>query len=152
MSTNFSEIPILDLNLADDPSTKPQFLKELREILLNIGFLYVKNHGVASEVVNTFVEALPDLFRISDEEKNSIALENSPHFLGYSGMGAETTAQVKDQREQFEFATELEPTWVEGDPLYKKLIGPNQVNISCVIVIRISPNIAIVASFASLNS
>ncbi|KAJ8060268.1 hypothetical protein OCU04_010609 [Sclerotinia nivalis] len=126
MSTNFSEIPVLDLSLANDPSTKPQLLKELRDVLLNIGFLFVKNHEVPTDIVDKLVQTLPDLFGIPIEEKISIALENSPHFLGYSGLGAEMTAQVKDQREQFEFATELEPTWVEGDLLYKKLVGPNQ--------------------------
>ncbi|KAI9644341.1 hypothetical protein NHQ30_007698 [Ciborinia camelliae] len=126
MSANFSKIPILDLSLADDPSTKPQLLKELRHILLNVGFLYVKNHKVSSDIIDALVKSLSDLFNISTEERNSIALDKSPHFLGYSGIGAEKTAQVSDQREQFEFATELETTWVEGDPLYKKLVGPNQ--------------------------
>lgn len=131
MTSNFSEIPILDLGLSDDPWMKPQFLKELRHVLLNIGFLYVKNHGVSPNIIDELVKALPDLFSIPKEEKRSIALEKSPHFLGYSGLGAETTAQRTDQREQFEFATELETTWVEGDPLYKRLLGPNQVNITC---------------------
>ncbi|APA13195.1 hypothetical protein sscle_10g079650 [Sclerotinia sclerotiorum 1980 UF-70] len=126
MSSNFSEIPVLDLSLANDPSTKPQLLKELRDVLLHVGFLYVKNHGVPTNVVDSLVQTLPGLFGISNEEKISIALENSPHFLGYSGLGAEITAQVRDQREQFEFATDLEPTWTEGDPFYRKLIGPNQ--------------------------
>ncbi|KAB8298024.1 hypothetical protein EYC80_001796 [Monilinia laxa] len=126
MASNFSEIPILDLGLADDPCTRPRLLKELRHVLLNIGFLYVKNHSVSPGVINELVKALPDLFGIPEEEKHSISLEKSPHFLGYSGLGAETTAQTTDQREQFEFATELETTWFEGDPLYKRLLGPNQ--------------------------
>ncbi|TGO07213.1 hypothetical protein BTUL_0309g00020 [Botrytis tulipae] len=126
MSTNFSEIPILDLSLADDPSTKPQLLKELKHVLLNVGFLYVKNHGAPKDTVDELVNVLPSLFALPDEEKNSIALEKSPHFLGYSGMGAEITAQVSDQREQYEFATELKSSWVEGDPIYKRLLGPNQ--------------------------
>ncbi|KAF7886109.1 hypothetical protein EAF00_010212 [Botryotinia globosa] len=120
MSTNFSEIPILDRSLANDPSTKPQLLKELKHVLLNVGFLHVKNHGVPKDTVDEI------FICTSDEEKNSIALEKSPHFLGYSRMGAETTAQISDQKEQFEFATELESSWVEGDPIYKKLLGPNQ--------------------------
>ncbi|TEY36327.1 hypothetical protein BOTCAL_0558g00050 [Botryotinia calthae] len=130
MSTNFSGIPILDLSLAEDPFKKPQLLKELKHILLNIGFLYVKNHGVPKDIVDKLVNALPSLFALPDEEKNSIALEKSPHFLGYSEMGSETTAQVSDQREQFEFATELESSWIEGDPIYKKLLGPNQWPLS----------------------
>lgn len=151
MSTNFSEIPILDLSLADDPSTKPQLLKELKHVLLNVGFLYVKNHGVPKNTIGRLVNALPSLFALPDEEKNSIALEKSPHFLGYGGIGAETTAQVSDQREQFEFATELEASWVEGDPIYKRLLGPNQVNITCVHILMHDSNILIVAFIDPIN-
>lgn len=151
MSTNFSEIPILDLSLAEDPSKKPQLLKELKHILLNVGFLYVKNHSVPKDVVNKLVNAIPSLFALPDEEKNSIALEKSPHFLGYSGMGSETTAQVSDQREQFEFATELKSSWVEGDPIYKKLLGPNQVNITCISLLEHISNLTIVAFVTSIN-
>jgi isopenicillin N synthase-like dioxygenase len=60
-----------------------------------------------------------------------VALHNSPHFLGYSQIGSETTAGVQDQREQFEFATELPNTWSEGKPRYELLKGPNQV---CMVV------------------
>ncbi|KAM3072346.1 hypothetical protein ACMFMG_009155 [Clarireedia jacksonii] len=126
MSSNFTKIPILDLDLANNLSTKPQLLEELRHILLDVGFLYIKNHGVPANVIDALVEALPALFALSDDQKRDIALENSPHFLGYSGLGAEKTAQVADQREQFEFATEMPSQWAEGDPLYKRLWGPNQ--------------------------
>lgn len=152
MSTNFSEIPILDLSLANDPSKKPQLLKDIRYILMNVGFLYVKNHGVPIDIIDKLVKALPSLFSISDEEKNSIALEKSPHFLGYSGMGTEKTAHISDQREQFEFATELESLWVEGDPIYKKLLGPNQVNITCLPISMYLTNIIIVAFITPWNS
>lgn len=134
MSTNFSEIPTLDLSLAEDSSTKPQLLQELRHVLLNVGFLYVKNHGVPPYVINKLVKTLPDLFGIPYEEKNSISLEKSPHFLGFGGLGTEMTAEILDQREQFEFATEVESTWMEGDPLYQRLIGPNQVNVTCTYI------------------
>lgn len=123
---SFTTIPILNLSLACSPSTKPAFLSELRHILLNIGFLYISNHGVASNTIESLVSSLPALFAQSAHDKACIALENSPHFLGYSSFGSETTAMVSDQREQFEFATELKPVWKEGDPLYKRMMGPNQ--------------------------
>lgn len=92
MASNFSEIPILDLCLAANPSTKPQLLQELRHILLNVGFLYVKNHGVSEIAVKDLIDSLPTLFALPLEEKKSIALENSPRFLGYGGLGEEKTA------------------------------------------------------------
>ncbi|KAM0324624.1 hypothetical protein ACHAQA_008013 [Verticillium albo-atrum] len=49
----------------------------------------------------------------------------TPHFLGYSAAGSETTAGAADNREQFEFATELAATWAKGLPLAERLRGPN---------------------------
>lgn len=129
MTSNFTEIPILDLSLANDPSTRPRLLQELRHILLEVGFLYIKNHSVPETAINNLVNSLPRLFALPLEEKKSIALENSPRFLGYGAFGDERTAGNADQREQFEFATELEDSYVEGrDPLFRKLYGPNQVS------------------------
>ncbi|KAJ5950136.1 uncharacterized protein N7479_008549 [Penicillium vulpinum] len=50
---------------------------------------------------------------------------NSPHFLGYSRLGAEITALKPDHREQFDFATEL-PAPGPKEPLYRNVVGPNQ--------------------------
>ncbi|KAF3061063.1 hypothetical protein GL218_03717 [Daldinia childiae] len=126
MATAFSEIPIIDLSREDDKSTKPGLLDSLRYALTEVGFLYVSNHGVPEVVVDGLVNALPTLFDLDKDAKNSVALENSPHFLGYSGVGSENTGGKEDQREQFEFATELTATWHSGLPLYERLRGPNQ--------------------------
>ncbi|KAI2621207.1 Clavaminate synthase-like protein [Hypoxylon sp. NC1633] len=126
MASSFSKIPIIDLSQADDESTKHELLKTLRDALTNVGFLYVSNHGVPATTVDGLVDALPTLFELNDQVKESVALENSPHFLGYSGVGSENTGGQADRREQFEFATELTPTWRPGLPLYERLRGPNQ--------------------------
>ncbi|KAI0900102.1 Clavaminate synthase-like protein [Annulohypoxylon nitens] len=126
MATSFSEIPVIDLSRANHDSTKSDLLTKLRYALTEVGFLYVSNHSVSSTVVDELVNALPTLFDLDDEVKKSIALENSPHFLGYSGVGSENTGGKTDRREQFEFATELTATWQPGHPLYERLRGPNQ--------------------------
>ncbi|KAI1804191.1 putative hyoscyamine 6-dioxygenase [Daldinia bambusicola] len=126
MATSFNEIPIIDLLQANDISTNPKLLGSLRYALTEVGFLYVSNHGVPAAVIDELVNALPALFELSREVKKSVALENSPHFLGYSGVGSENTGGREDQREQFEFATELTETWRPDLPLYERLRGPNQ--------------------------
>ncbi|KAI1460363.1 putative hyoscyamine 6-dioxygenase [Annulohypoxylon moriforme] len=126
MATSFSEIPVMDLSQAGDESTRRDLLNNLRYALTEVGFLYVSNHNVSSTVVDELVNALPTLFELDDEVKKSVALENSPHFLGYSGVGSENTGGKTDRREQFEFATELTATWQPGLPLYERLRGPNQ--------------------------
>ncbi|KAI0172179.1 Clavaminate synthase-like protein [Hypoxylon sp. FL1284] len=126
MSTAFSEIPIINLSQADDELTRPYLLDSLRYALTEVGFLYVSNHGVPAAVVDGLMETLPALFELEDGTKKGVALENSPHFLGYSDVGSEHTGGKADRREQFEFATELTATWQPGLPLYERLRGPNQ--------------------------
>lgn len=122
---NFDSIPIIDLSLA--ATDKPRLLAQLRHALTDVGFLYVVNHGVPATAISDVVQALPRLFALPPGAKEGVALRNSPHFLGYSGDGAETTGGKTDRREQFEFATELGETWRVGSPLRDRLRGPNQV-------------------------
>lgn len=127
MTSDFQSIPIIDLSLAESPETRPQLLKQLHRALIQIGFLYVSNHGVPRKAVQDLKSLLPRLFDLDSQTKENVALHKSPHFLGYSHVGSETTAGIADKREQFEFATELPDIWREGFPLYERLKGPNQV-------------------------
>nr|OQO17639.1 hypothetical protein B0A51_14338 [Rachicladosporium sp. CCFEE 5018] len=109
-------IPILDLSWADDPTKRPELLTQLRAALFDVGFLYISNHGVTPAIVSELADRLPSLFGLPSEEKACLSKLNSPHFLGYSGFAEETTLGKQDQREQFDFATELPVVWREiGD-------------------------------------
>jgi isopenicillin N synthase-like dioxygenase len=66
---SFSTIPILDLSLAKDPSTKPQFLDELRNALLEVGFLYLKNVGIPEELTQAVMREGIKFFDLPMEEK-----------------------------------------------------------------------------------
>nr|RBQ88955.1 hypothetical protein FVER53263_09817 [Fusarium verticillioides] len=119
-SQDFTQIPIIDIS-----SPTPQTLSHLRTALTQIGFLYISNHSVPTSTITALINILPDLFALSPQTKQEIALENSPHFLGYSAAGTETTAGKADLREQVELATELERAPLDA-PLYDGLRGPNQ--------------------------
>ncbi|WJG34555.1 uncharacterized protein FOBCDRAFT_124784 [Fusarium oxysporum Fo47] len=119
-SQDFTQIPVIDIS-----SPTPQTLSNLRTALAEIGFLYISNHSVPTSTITSLVNILPELFSLPPEAKQEIALENSPHFLGYSAAGTETTAGKADLREQVELATELERA-PDGAPLYDGLRGPNQ--------------------------
>jgi isopenicillin N synthase-like dioxygenase len=67
--SSFSSIPILDLSLARDPTTKPEFLQELRHALLEVGFLYIKNIGIPEDLIQNVIEQGIKFFDIPDEEK-----------------------------------------------------------------------------------
>ncbi|GAW27102.1 putative Oxoglutarate iron-dependent dioxygenase [Rosellinia necatrix] len=137
MATAFEAIPTIDLARAADPAALPGLLADLRRAVVDVGFLYVRGHGVPASATADLVGLLPRLFAGDDADadadadavtaaKRAVALENSPHFLGYSAVGSERTGGRADRREQFEFATELDATWREGRPLYERLRGPNQ--------------------------
>jgi len=135
------ELPVLDLSLANGEH-HDVLLRQLRTALFDIGFLYIKNHGVPQETISRLVSLLPPLFAQPPKVKASLSKRNSPHFLGYSGYAEETTLGLKDLREQFDLATELPVIWKQAPNshdgngvqntkrdltrLYWRLRGPNQ--------------------------
>lgn len=67
--SSFTSIPILDLAAANDPATKPEFLKELRHALMEVGFLYLKNVGISDELFQDVITLGKAFFDIPEEEK-----------------------------------------------------------------------------------
>ncbi|KAG6824961.1 hypothetical protein H0H92_005294 [Tricholoma furcatifolium] len=123
---NFSSVPVLDWALLS--TDKPLFIAQLRHALINVGFLYLANPPVSPDDVASVIEYIPKLFALPQESKEAIRMVHSPHFLGYSRLGAELTKGRVDRREQFDFATKHETRWKEGEdcPLYWRLWGPSQ--------------------------
>lgn len=136
--TETAPLPILDLSQANSPHPRKQLLKQLHDALFNVGFLYIKNHGVSYETITALTSLLPILFDQPNEAKALLSKMNSPHFLGYSGFAEEVTLGQQDLREQFDFATELPVIYDPGcqapntnngkdfSKLYYRLRGPNQ--------------------------
>ncbi|KAL4915816.1 hypothetical protein BDW62DRAFT_212387 [Aspergillus aurantiobrunneus] len=124
-SDSFTAIPVLDYSLSAFPDTKPAFLADLRNALVNVGFFYLVNAPIAPKIRDGIVEQCQALFDLPLEKKLEIEMVNSKHFLGYSRLGAEITARKQDYREQFDFATELPEPGPE-EPLYRNIRGPNQ--------------------------
>ncbi|KAK1828520.1 putative 2-oxoglutarate-dependent dioxygenase DIN11 [Podospora conica] len=122
---SFTSVPVLDLSLASDPATKPQFLAELRHALMEVGFLYLKNVGISDEDFNTVIKEGKAFFDIPEEEKLKIEMKNAASFLGYSRLSAEVTAGATDHREQIDLSTE-HPLPAPGAPLSDALRAPNQ--------------------------
>jgi isopenicillin N synthase-like dioxygenase len=102
-SLDFKRIPTINLSRISTAATKAKLRYNLRNAFLSVSFLYISHYGVPDRVIPDLVEALPRLFDLAPVAKNTVALENSPHFLGYRGTGAETTAGKVDRREQVEW-------------------------------------------------
>jgi isopenicillin N synthase-like dioxygenase len=122
---NFTSVPILDYSLLSSPSTKPQFISQLRSALINVGFLYLSHPPVDPSGLISYI---PRLFALPQDVKDSLRMANSPHFLGYSRFGAELTKGETDLREQWDIATQHDTRWKEGEPIYYRLWGASQVS------------------------
>jgi isopenicillin N synthase-like dioxygenase len=66
---SFESIPILDLSLAKDPTTKLDFLNQLRHALLEVGFLYLKNVGIPDKLIQQVKDEGVAFFDLPEEEK-----------------------------------------------------------------------------------
>ncbi|KAI1334367.1 putative isopenicillin N synthetase [Xylariaceae sp. FL0016] len=122
---SFTSIPMLDLALAKDSASKPQFLADLRHALMEVGFLYLKNAGIPDDLWQQVISEGKAFFDIPKEEKLKIEMKNAPSFLGYSQLSAEITAGQVDHREQIDLSTE-HPVPGKDEPLYENLKAPNQ--------------------------
>jgi hypothetical protein len=86
-SGQFTSIPILSLEQARNPDMKPAFLSELRDALLNVGFLYLADTGLP---LNLIQQVKDETFKFFDEsilplkEKERIEMKNEKSFLGWS--------------------------------------------------------------------
>ena len=86
---SFTEIPILDLSLANSPDTKLQFLDDLRHALLEVGFLYIKNTGIDPALVEDAKREGLAFFDLPMEAKLEVEMKQAASFLGYSRLGNE---------------------------------------------------------------
>lgn len=83
-------LPILDLSKyqLDQPNSPSsiEFLKELYDAMSEVGFFYIKNHGVSPELQEKSFDTIKSFFKLPIEEKLEIELKKSPHFRGYSKL------------------------------------------------------------------
>jgi isopenicillin N synthase-like dioxygenase len=121
MSLEYTQIPVLDWTLAQ--RDKPLFLVELRNAMINVGFLYLSNHPVPMDLVDKVIDYTPKFFALPKEVKDSVDMANSPHFHGYLRVGGETKDGNPDTREQFNFGGDRECHYADGQPEYLKLQG-----------------------------
>ncbi|KAJ5342775.1 hypothetical protein N7541_011899 [Penicillium brevicompactum] len=125
MAGAFSSVPVVDIARLTDPATKAEELSKLRDAIFVVGFLYLTNTGLEGLIQRTH-DNLPRLFALSEETKEKCNMINSPSFLGYTRLGAETTATKIDLREQFDFGTPGMKAWTKTDPFWQRLEGSNQ--------------------------
>ncbi|KAK5801203.1 hypothetical protein VI817_003415 [Penicillium citrinum] len=101
MAVDFTSLPILDLQEAHSPDTKPSFLLALRDALVNVGFLYLKNPPIPDGLQDKLVEKAGAFFGLPTDVKENVQMVNSKYIRGWTALGVERTATTVDRRETF---------------------------------------------------
>ncbi|KAK5104174.1 hypothetical protein LTS08_002059 [Lithohypha guttulata] len=99
---SFDSIPILDLSLAQNPSTKPAFLKDLRHALLEVGFLYIRNApGISDELVQKVITLGKQFFELPEDKKLECEMKNAKSFLGYNKLDESALPEFRQTYEEY---------------------------------------------------
>jgi len=106
----FSNIPIIDIQDIDSPdaSTKRKLAEAVRDACINVGFLYVKNHGIPEKLIENALASSKDFFSLPEEKKAELDIKKTPNFKGYNGLlrSNNDPESAGDMHEGFEFGWE----------------------------------------------
>lgn len=127
-STDFDAIPIISMApwTGGDPEERAKAADEVQRVCHEIGFFLLVDHGIPDAFVDRVFAMMHELFGLPLEQKLLIDKKRSPHFRGWEPVGAEFTNNRPDVREQVDLWTEHPPRPPELEPLYQRLLGPNQ--------------------------
>lgn len=125
--TSTLSLPVIDLSELGDSTHYSDAHARLARIARDTGFFYLVGHGIAPEKIARLWELTRAFFALPAQDKVPIAIRNTRHFRGYSGVGEEITRLKPDLREQIDFGEELPPVPIGPDtPAWWGLQGPNQ--------------------------
>ena len=124
-----TEIPVIDLSPlgGTDAAAKRAMSEQLRRACIDIGFFYIRGHGVPGAAIDALLDISHRFFALPEDDKLEIDIAKSAFNRGYIPLyGEKNNANSKgDVKETFDMAVEIapdDPVLAEGNPLY----GPNQ--------------------------
>ncbi|MEE4409367.1 MULTISPECIES: isopenicillin N synthase family dioxygenase [unclassified Serratia (in: enterobacteria)] len=121
-------LPLLDLSQLDGNAQQRQaFLDGLRAAARDVGFFYLRGHGVDTRLNAQLQQRARQFFALPEADKLAVQMVHSPHFRGYNRAAAELTRGQPDWREQFDIGAERPALQLtEKTPRWARLQGPNQ--------------------------
>jgi len=135
-------IPVIDFapfRLAEDTSDKRQTANELVTAFKEVGFVYLKNHGIESDVVDNAFDKSARFFNLPMETKLKLAWEDPRSNRGYVQPGRERVTQssdpveiarlrasAPDSKESIEIGRDWDPTWKNMWPSHADAPGFKQ--------------------------
>jgi isopenicillin N synthase-like dioxygenase len=121
-------IPSVDLSdfLSGDITRKNKFIQELGKAYEEIGFVAVKNHGVADDLINRFYDRIQQFFALPEDVKKKYEIEGGGGQRGYTSFGKEHAKGMTagDLKEFWHFGQFVE----DNDPIEKEY--PDNVNVT----------------------
>ncbi|KAH6715586.1 2og-Fe oxygenase family protein [Leptodontidium sp. MPI-SDFR-AT-0119] len=127
------EIPLIDISgiYSSSFDERKAVATQIHEAATNIGFFYVKNHGISASVMKSAYDSSLEFFRQPDEIKQEVNAELSPCLNGWKPPQTQRINQAEsiDVRETFSFR--YNPTY---DPAVSGNLGaiPAEIRESLV--------------------
>ncbi|KAG0154134.1 hypothetical protein PDIDSM_1514 [Penicillium digitatum] len=127
-----NHLPIIDLSTLDSPNVneRQKLAQSLCDACTQVGFFYIKNHGIPEDKINGIHCFAKRLFDLPEEQKMKFYIGNSPKFRGYSPLGGEKSIGTDDApiaeedavsalSEAFDigYETAMDPQKLKDDPL-----------------------------------
>ncbi|KAJ7599888.1 hypothetical protein C8J56DRAFT_909046 [Mycena floridula] len=108
---SFKNIPIIDLAALSEetgPAARLVLANQIRDACINVGFFYVKNHGISEATIQETLSMSKEFFSLPLESKMAIENKTTPNFMGYSPLlsGNNDPNNNGDLQEGFEFGWE----------------------------------------------
>lgn len=117
--TAFHEIPLIDLApmAGSDPMAKRQTAAAVRKACIDVGFFYIRNHGVPQAVIDNMFAQGPRFFSQPLDQKLKFHVKNSTNNSGYTPLLEENTdpSARGDLHEAYDVGLELAP----DDPILR---------------------------------
>ncbi|MEB3232483.1 MAG: 2-oxoglutarate and iron-dependent oxygenase domain-containing protein [Leptolyngbyaceae bacterium] len=112
------DIPIIDFSpfLNDNPEGKQQVAQTIYHACHEVGFMYLKNHGVPQGAIAQAFEQSHQFFALPTEEKQKIAWSSETSNRGYIGIERERLDehQPGDLKEAFNVGRAISPEELAG--------------------------------------
>ena len=125
-ATSFTEVPVIDVASLIDGSDPDSVAKQLAHVCENIGFLYIKNHGVDKQLIKDVYAQSAAFFALPQAEKEQLNIVNSGQTLrGYIPLYGENVdpENTRDFKECFDFAKDEK----EVSPFFGPNLMPEQL-------------------------
>ena len=123
-------LPVLDISKylqKSEGDGANQFVDLLRETCHGPGFFYLKGHGIDQRLSDNALTVANKFFNLPEVERESISIDRSAGFRGYTLLNTEQTNGRPDWRDQIDIGPEEpEPEPGADDPPWLRLRGPNQ--------------------------